>query len=145
MIDDDVLLADLGRGVSAFTKRDLERDARVNHVLRNDRITGLDREGLAQLGCRFPGGRIQSGKLDAFKPVLRAGCGRQRYRQRVSGCLDARLDEGVIISLASKQFRKQFGVQQCAVFGPTAIVDGIARAQVVQPVRDAGMFSTRHQ
>ena len=52
MVDDDVLLADLGRGEALLAERDLQRDAGGDDLLRDDRIAGLDRERLAQL-CRF--------------------------------------------------------------------------------------------
>ena len=48
MVDDDVLFADPGGGEPPLAKRDLQRDAGVDHLLCDDRIAGLDRERLAQ-------------------------------------------------------------------------------------------------
>ncbi len=42
-------------------------------------------------------------------------------------------------------FGQQFGVEQRAVLGATGIVDRVARAQIVEPVRDAGMLAARQQ
>jgi hypothetical protein len=42
-------------------------------------------------------------------------------------------------------FRKQFGVEQRAVFGSAAVVDGVARAEIVEPVRHAGVLPSRQQ
>ena len=38
-------------------------------------------------------------------------------------------------------FREQFRVEQSAVFGSAGIIDGVARAQIVEPVRHTGMLA----
>jgi hypothetical protein len=40
---------------------------------------------------------------------------------------------------------QQFGVEQCAVLGAAGIVDRIARAEIVLPVRHAGVLAPRQQ
>ena len=41
--------------------------------------------------------------------------------------------------------RQQFGVEQRAMLGAAGIVDRVARAQIVEPVRSAGMLAPREQ
>ena len=42
-------------------------------------------------------------------------------------------------------FGQELGVEQCAVLGAAGIVDRIARAEIVQPVRHARMLAARQQ
>ena len=50
VVDQDLLLADLGQREPLLAERDLQRDVGGDHVLGDDRIAGLDRERLAQPG-----------------------------------------------------------------------------------------------
>ena len=40
---------------------------------------------------------------------------------------------------------QEFGIEQRAMFGAPRIIDGIAIAQIVQPVRRSGMLASRYQ
>ena len=47
VIERDVLLANLGQRKAFLTKRHLQRDAGIDDLLRNDRVTRFDGEGVA--------------------------------------------------------------------------------------------------
>ena len=132
MVDDDVLLADLGGGEAPLAKRHLERDAGLDHLLRDDRIAGLDRERLAQSRSLVPSRLVEPRQLDAFEAVERPGDRRQLDEQFLAGGIDARLDRRVIIALAAQQLGQQLGV------GAGAAVDlrgvgGLARGRLPAP------------
>ncbi len=112
MIDDDVLLADVGGGEPLLAKRNLERDPGSDHLACDHRIAGLDRKCLAQWPG-IPSGFGEPGKLDRLEHESRPRRRPQRDRDNVGLERDPRLDLGIIISLRLEQAGEQFAIGAC--------------------------------
>ena len=85
----------------------------------------------------------------AAAPAAAGRCGRRRRRRGVAaGALD-RFDQTEQRLPRADQLDidlgQQLGVEQRAVLGAPRIVDPVARAQIVEPVRAAGMLAARQQ
>ncbi len=76
MIDLDLLLAELRLGETLLAERGRQRLSAGDHVLRDDRIAGLNGEGVAQLGRIRPRG-VEPRQLDRSEAVLDSGIDRQ--------------------------------------------------------------------
>ena len=126
VVDLDLLFANTCLGEPLFAERGLEREPAGDDVLRDYRIAGIDPKGVAEL--RRVGTRpLQPGELDRCEPILLA---RRRFEhdlQHVAGRLGARLNVGVIITLAAQQFLEQIGVSA----GTASNLRGIGRLLAV--------------
>ncbi len=109
VVDVDLLLAQLRQRETLLAKRDLQRRARGDDVLRDDRVAGLDRKSLAKLACLFARG-IQARKLDRLENILTARFGGERDEQRALARLDARLDHRIVIAARTEQLGEKLGV-----------------------------------
>ena len=76
MVDDDLLLADVGKREPLLPQSDLERDPACQHVFGNHRVTGLYRKSFAQLRGLGPG-RLQPRQLDRLELILHPRLGRE--------------------------------------------------------------------
>ena len=109
VIDLDLLLAELRLGEALLAERGRQRPSGGDHVLRDDRVAGLDGEGVAELRRIRPGG-VEPRQLDRSEAVLDSGIDRQDDPQRIAAPLGPRVDRCVIIALAAQQFGEKVGV-----------------------------------
>ena len=76
MVDDDLLLANLGEREPLLPQSDLEGDPARDDILGNDRVAGLDRKSFAQIRGLRPG-RLEARQLDRLEVILPPRLGRE--------------------------------------------------------------------
>jgi hypothetical protein len=70
MVDDNVLLADLGRREPPLAELDLQGQARLDHLLSDNGVACLDCESAPQPLRFVAGGLIEPRQLDALEAIV---------------------------------------------------------------------------